>query len=154
MAGPELARAVSAFLEIAQQPIDDGSFTIYTFSDTVGEWPEGWQKMPSADAVSKAQSYLSALKADRGTSVVPALKAALSLDKKDLAVVLITDGRFEESDTRVAQMVKVYQGKRVKAGLPRAVLGAIGVSKWVTGDSLAAIAEVGGGGYYKFTADK
>ena len=54
MAGPELARAVSAFLEIAQQPIDDGSFTIYTFSDTVGEWPEGWQKMPSADAVSKA----------------------------------------------------------------------------------------------------
>ena len=154
MAGPELARAVSAFLEIAQQPIDDGSFTIYTFCDTVGEWPEGWQKMPSADAVKKANTYLSSLKGNGDTFVVPAFKEALALDKKELSVVVITDGRFGSPDGHILKELEAYQKARVKRKLPRAVIGAIGVSKWATGDSLAAIAEAGGGGYYKFTEGK
>ena len=150
MEGPEIAKAISAFLLIARQPIDAGSFTIYTFAEVVAMWPEGWQKMPSEDAVRKAQKFLESIVPGNGTQVVPALREAFRGKKKALSVVLITDGFFDEHDVRVAQHLKLAKTERAALGLPPVVLGAIGIHGEKTMNSLAAIAKAGGGGYYSF----
>ncbi len=164
MAGLKFDRACGAVLEIAGQPVDEMEMAVFAFDNTPTRWPgipeprdleqgikgipKGWAALPSQVAMNKSSRWLSGISPDGGTLVIPALLAALAEERKELSIVLITDGQFyqERTDTILAA-VETAQRAREAKGLGRAVILAYGVAGEST--ALQKLAEVGGGGFYK-----
>ena len=164
MAGLKFDRACGAVLEIAGQPVDEMEIAVFAFDNTPTRWPgipeakdlekgikgipKGWAALPSQEAINTSSHWLGGISPDGGTLVIPPLLAALAEERKELSIVLITDGQFyqERTDSILAAVEKA-QKARVAKGLGRAVILAYGVA----GESIALqkLAEAGGGGFFK-----
>lgn len=156
MKGDKFVKAIKAVVKISEQPTDELQIAAIAFTGTTSRWkglpekgvPQGWAQLPSMIAVQKAESFLVGRGAQGDTLVTPALKLALSERRKDLTIVLVTDGDFfGESDESILKMVKERQSWRVKQGLGKANIWVYGVG--VERKILSSLAKTGDGGYYR-----
>lgn len=167
MAGLKFDRACGAVLEIAGQPVDELEIAVVAFDSTVSRWPglpepsdpergikgvpRGWAALPSQLAMDESSRWLNGISPDGGTLVIPPLRAALAENRKELSVVLITDGQFYQERTDVIlAAVEASQRQREEKGLGRAVILAYGVAG--ESNALKRLAKAGGGGFFKRTA--
>jgi Mg-chelatase subunit ChlD len=169
MEGQRFANACSGVLEIASQPIDEMEIGLIAFEDDHARWPgvpdpapaegasapegerqlpSGWARLPSKDAVDAASAWLAARPPRGGTQVIPALTAALTEPRRELTVVLVTDGQFyQEDDAEVLAAIERAQQARAARGWGRAVIVVYGVGD--VHDVLKDVAKRGKGGYFR-----
>ena len=148
--------AIRKMQEITNQPIDDYEFAVIVFSDNIERWeglpdedtPKGWAKLPSVEAISNAQKFVSCGRDHDGTDFAPPLIAALSEPRKDLTLVLITDGIFDHAYHEapfILNTISSLQQWREKSGLGRAVIYAIELEHK---DWLKQLVKLGDGGLF------
>lgn len=160
MRGDKLGAACAAVTGALQQPVDEMEIAVIAFNDQPRRWPgipeaegerkipAGWAALPSQDAVREAEKFLAGLGAEGNTLVVPALQAALAEERKELSLVLVSDGIFQqESEDEVADALEAGQKKREERELGRAVLLVYGVGS--EAGVLRRLGTAGRGGYLR-----
>lgn len=160
MQGDPLSEALGAVTRFLHEPVDELQVGILAFSDGTTRWPgipekraarpvpEGWAAFPSKEALERAQGWLSDLPARGGTNVAPALREALSEARRELTIMLITDGKFPDAQSNVLPpLVAEAQAEREKLGHGRAVIACYGIGP--TEPTLIKLAELGEGGYFR-----
>lgn len=155
MQGDHFTRALTAFKQIAETPIDDLQIGVIAFNDEVIRWPgrpeegvpPGWARLPSS-AAEAAQNWLSALGAGGDTLVAPALTAALEERRPNLSIILVSDGLLgRERTDDIMRLIRVKQLDREEANLGKAVIGVYGLGPCQK--ILCSIAEMGHGAYIR-----
>lgn len=159
-----LGDALGAVSMIMEQPTDDMQIACLAFNDAVSRWPgyrtkgdvrldAGWARMPSNVAIHKARAWLAAFQASGMTNVEQAIKTALEETKRDLTIVLVTDGDFPED--RLMRIARRWQTRRVEQKLGRAVIMVWGVgSEASKSQAAASLANFGGGGLWIDSKEK
>ncbi len=137
---------------ILRQPTDAAEIAVVAWRSKPQAYktPSGglWIKLPDFDQVRKAEAWLRQQKPDGGTYIIPALELALALDKKQLSVVVITDGIWSEIDAAVMDSTEELQRRRLKRGHARAVIGVLAVCKQKKDSVSARLGGKHGGGCY------
>lgn len=152
MTTEEASFAINQFCDIAMSADIslEVEINVVAFGKDHKSWGRGWQKMPSHDTLMSARRFLEAPGVHTNeTRVIPPLRRAMMANKKELTVVLISDGNFGDSDENITSAIKRTQKLRVLKGLPRALVGCVGVET-TPKDSLKKIAHVGGAGYISY----
>ena len=162
MQGDKFAAACQAVTQALQQPVDELEIAVLAFNDTTSRWkgvpeaaregrhavPEGWAALPSQEAVEQASAFLLEAGADGDTLVIPALEAALKEGRKELSIVLVTDGIFQrETGDEVLAAFEAGQRRREERGLGPALLMVYGVGS--EADVLSRLGRAGKGGYLR-----
>lgn len=161
MRGDKFGAACKAVVGAFEQPVDELEIAVLAFNDEPRRWPgipeegeggrripEGWAALPSREAVEKAERFLSETGADGDTLVIPALTRALAEERRELSLVLVTDGIFQrESADEVLAAFEAGQKAREERELGRVVLLAYGVG----GEApvLRSLGAAGRGGYIR-----
>lgn len=155
--GDRIASAVNQVKIISKQATDDMELAVIAFNEESYRWegiPEegitpGWAALPSKAAIEGAQQFIAGISdSSTGTYFEGALRKALSEGRKELSIVLITDGDFAGRDTTESLfgMVNKIQGDRDRAKIGKALIYVIGVAGNV--EWLGKLAEDNGGGFY------
>ncbi len=165
MQGDPLSEALGAVTRFLHEPVDELQVGILAFSDGTTRWPgipekraarpvpEGWAAFPSKEALERAQGWLADLPARGGTNVAPALREALAEPRGELTVMLITDGKFPDSQANVLPpLVAEAQAERERLGHGRAVIACFGVGPAEA--TLIKLAQLGEGGYFREVPDE
>lgn len=160
MQGDPLSEAIGTISRFLHEPVDELQVGILAFSDGTTRWPgvperrparpvpEGWAAFPSKEALEKAQGWLADLPARGGTNVAPALREALTEPRRELTIMVISDGKFPDSQANILPaLVAEAQAEREKLGHGRAVIACYGIGP--TEATLARLAELGEGGYFR-----
>lgn len=160
MHGDHFHRALNAVSQLLETPTDDLEVGVIAFNDATIRWPgrpeperakpvpPGWASLPSEEAVSAANRWLEELGAGGDTLIMPALRDALAEPRKELSVVLVTDGLFgRERTSEIHALIASLQEDRERRGLERAVIGVYGLG--APQKILYEIAEMGRGGYLR-----
>lgn len=151
--------------DLLGRPGDELLVQLFAFKENSARWPgvppdpneqrfgppppEGWTEFPSIPALESAQRWLTAQGARGGTNPVAAMTEALSLEQRDLTVVLITDGDFGSHVAEFLTVVEALQQARIKKGLGRAVIFVIGTGPEAAREShLLTVGRVNGGGMH------
>lgn len=155
MTGDSLQRAMRLVGELLHSPIDDYELAIGAFSDRTWRWegvpepddyrpvPQGWARFPSMDALNSAQAWLSGFRANGGTNPCAALREALQEGRKDMSVLLVTDGKFDNGPAAALEVFNAEMSKR------RVVFMVYGVGNGVENEAhLAYMGREGGGGFW------
>ena len=140
----DLPRAWWAWRQITEQPTDDSNLAVWCFNGRVTRYPVDWIALPDAEALGKATAWVESHQAEGDTLVIPALRAALKQRRKDLTVVVVTDGHFHgERREQIQAAVAQLQAWREAKGLGRAVIACVGVGS-VNERGLSACEDGGG----------
>jgi hypothetical protein len=153
MGGERSLRAIEQVIEVAGQETDDIEIACITFSDETNRWPEdgSWRHLPDSDALVEIRTWLGDKYQGKGTPVTPAITRALTEDKKELTVVIISDGIFDEMQDTILAHFERLQMHREEFGYGRVVLAGVGISPPEHGDELKALVEhagIFGAGYF------
>lgn len=112
--------------------VDEWKFCVFTFNDRGVDRFRDWEEA-SVDSFKAAHKW-SNKPWQRGTLSYAdaAIKKALQLKKKDLTVILITDGGFSNGSggdgmDRVKKIINEGQAWRVKHGYGKAIIACIGI---------------------------
>lgn len=158
MKGEPLGRALGMVAEVVEQPLDDLEIGIISFADATNRWPgyrgpkdedlpDGWGRLPSAQTLASAKAWIQSWRGGGGTDPLGAIATAINENRKDLSVVLVTDGDFP-AETALA----AFRGSlkaREAAGLGRVVFMVLGVGSASPKQShMVDMAREGGGGYF------
>lgn len=146
-------RAIEMTLMVASQPTDDMEACLIGFTRTSLRWKQGWKKLPSQKVVDDMGAWVKQFASNwAGTELGPALTQALAEEKKELTVVIISDGEFyRESTKALLAILEEGQKAREKKKLPRAVVMTIAVGKKQSANKLRALGKAGKGGCYLWT---
>ncbi|RMG09418.1 MAG: VWA domain-containing protein [Planctomycetota bacterium] len=178
MEGDKFASACQAVVDIAAQPVDAMEIAILAFDDEVARWPglpasggppprfqatvppralpraparrvpPGWAALPSREAVRHASAWLARRPPEGGTRIIPALRAALAEPRKELTVVLVSDGQFyQERGEAILAALEEAQRAREAKGLGRALLLVFAVGEPAA--LLEDLGRLGRGGTYR-----
>ena len=150
-----VTKSIEAVLAVSQQPTDDMEVCLFGFTHKSVKWHAGWKKLPSAKVIKSLSDWLLVTKSMYGSTYLrPALLHALKEKKKNLTVVVISDGLFDyETEKDLIKALEEGQKARVKNKLPRAVVITICVgskSKQAT-RKMRALGKAGKGGCYLWT---
>lgn len=148
MHGQDFTDAIGAFRQVSEQPIDELEISVIAFTDITARWPgldgSGWAELPSLEAMEAASGWLEALGAGGDTLVTPALMEALRLDRKELSIVLVSDGLFgRELSHHILGAVAGAQQERIQKGLDPALIAVYQVGGYKT-KLLEALGREGG----------
>ncbi len=150
MSGKRIGAAISAVGLLMKRPGESYQYKLVAFRDKVHVWPQGWVEMPSPGSLEAAQRWLVSLGGEYGaageTFVTPAIRLALQEKRKDLSIVLISDGSFTFGADLVTLSFEVGQKLRRERKLGEAVLMCIGIGR--THPHLEALGRMGKGGLY------
>lgn len=160
MHGDHFHRALNAVTALLEHPTDDLEVGVIAFNDATLRWPgkpepdrakpvpPGWASLPSEEAITSANRWLEELGAGGDTLIMPALRDALGEQRKELSIVLVTDGLFgRERTSEIHALIAGLQQDREEKGLDRAVIGVYGLG--APQKILYEIAEMGRGGYLR-----
>lgn len=150
MVGDSLAKAVGAVEMVAGQPLDAGEFAVLAFSGRTKRWTyrgRTWTPLPNARAVREATKWL---RADIGgsTDLEAALVVALAEPKRDMTIIVVSDGIVAAPGAAV----EAAQKRRAKRhGRAMIMCLGIGSSPTYVGSRsvLARVAKAGGGACYR-----
>lgn len=145
--GDLYALAVREALGVAEQASDAGRVRFGAFGDAL-EWePQGWVRLPDAEALALARGWLTHHGAGRGTDLAGAVAAALEIEEPELGVVIVTDGYPDLGPDGAAARVEARNAAR--AGGP-ATIGVVVVRPNADGDRFGrALARIGRGAYVR-----
>lgn len=122
----DIAGRVITGVEVATQfPTDHLRFCAYVFNNEGCHRYKDWvDASPDEFKATKKFVY-----ANRGVSsyAAKAIRDALLQPKKELTVIIISDGGFSESINRIKATIKVGQEWREKSGYGRAIICTIGI---------------------------
>jgi hypothetical protein len=135
---PHMGDVMKIVRAIVGQPLDEFEIAVGTFDNRPGRWPgvpeadahrpvpPGWARLPSADALKLAETWLQH-EAPKGGGTEPevALKAALAEPRADLSIVYVTDGEYTAED--VMKAIRQGQAARKAKGLGEAVIAVYGI---------------------------
>lgn len=133
----QLEEAFEFMQGITKHPIDEMQVAVLGFNEinpTRGKlglfrWPgipkkgvpEGWASLPSMTILKKIEKWLDDLLEQRkgaGTRVITGLEKALTENRKDLSIILVTDGIFQQESTEeIIKAIETFKEARNKAGL-------------------------------------
>jgi Mg-chelatase subunit ChlD len=160
MTGDPIRQALLAVNRFLVEPTDELQVALFAFADDTSRWPgipepggprpvpPGWAALPSETAMQQAEEWLQSFPTRGGTIVIPALRDALKEPRLELSIVLVSDGKFSEDQVAALPgIIAEAQVERAKAGLGEAVVACYGLGDQA--DSLRAIAQAGGGGYFR-----
>lgn len=142
--------AVREAVRVAEDATDEGRACFFAFGSDVTPDPQGWIKLPDAEALALARGFLLSLQPYGRTDVVSAARDALLLPEPDLGVVIVTDEDPDGGALAAAAQVVALNEVRPSP----AVVGVIGV---FPRDDLAfghAVAAACGGGYVRVVPAK
>lgn len=145
-----IEESIRSFREVSRQPVDEMNLSVVAFASETAFWD--WRKLPDQRAVDDAEAWLEMARTRLGLNTKPiqAFERALALDKEELSVVLVSDGEFWSPPPNViVAAIKRFQKEREAAGKRSAVICCIGVDAREK-ESLAAIAKLGKGGYFRW----
>jgi len=134
---------------------DDLRIACYAFDTLSYRWPgvkgKGvlpcWAKFPSAIAQKNLLAWLGARSRDGGTSPEFAMAAALKSPQKDLSIIFISDGVFNQ--VVLDHAIRRGQALRKKNGLKPARIMAYGVGDHVKSSrSMLSVGKHGRGGFW------
>lgn len=145
-----LGRAVRGYLDIAQQGSDDYAMRLRVFDNHARAWRAGWVNLPDKLAVDAAHEWLLKQAARGGTRVGPVLAESIREPRRELTVILISDGQFyQETGTRILNTVAKAQAWRVEQGLGKAVVAVVFVGNHEPSALMLQLAKEGGGGCFR-----
>lgn len=168
----QLEEAFEFMKGITKHPIDEMQIAVLGFNEidlTRGNlglfrWPgipkkgvpEGWASLPSMTILKKIEKWLDDLeeqRKDAGTRVITGLERALEEPRKDLSIILVTDGIFQkESTEEIIKAIETFKEARDKAGLSpvQIMIYQVRTESYVVDPSaiLAEIAPACAGGHY------
>lgn len=158
----KIKRLVGFVGSVIQQPLDELQIAIFAFDTSMYRWPgvadppedtkpvpKGWAKLPSEEALKSAQAWLSQFTSGGGTRPEETLRAALSEERTDMSVVVVTDGDYNNGSAESTAIVAERQAWREKKGCGKAVIMAFGVGKGsAKQEHLAALGRTWLGGFY------
>jgi len=120
-------KAHKAFQIATQFPTDELNFCMYTFNDQGVDRFRDWKKA-SPDEFKAAHNW-ARKKWQRGvlSYAGAAIRKALHLEKRELTIIIISDGGFTEGYKKIKDIITEGQGWRVKYGFGRAIIACIGI---------------------------
>lgn len=119
------AKARAAFVEATKQPTDELNFNIISFSNEGQQDVRGWRQA-TVEEFEETDKWLHS-KSGIKSYGCKAMEMALQEKKKDLTVILISDGGFSEGFAKMRESLAKGQAWREKEGLPKALLVSIGI---------------------------
>ena len=138
MSDKRLTAAISTVLSLAEQPIDELQIALITFDTDHQTWigkpdpdayrpvPPGWAQLPDPELVGDNGALAVFIRGNLktgGTNPQSAIREAID-DRKDLTVVVITDGEFPPASL---VGIPAYQAARIAKNLDPAELVFYGV---------------------------
>lgn len=167
MTGNPLRDALGVVRDFMSSPVDELQVGIMTFSDATERWPgrpepdarprpvpADWAAMPSEPAMRSANEWLGQHPASGGTNVAPAMQRALSEARRELTILLVSDGKFPDAQMNVMPaLIAETQAERVRLGHGEAVVACYGIGSCSI-ETLASIARIGHGGYFRTVPDE
>ena len=150
-----VTKSIEAVLAVSQQSTDDMEVCLFGFTSKSTKWHASWKKLPSAEVVLSLGHWLRDNKPAFGSTFLkPALLHALKAEKKNLTVVVISDGLFDyERKEQLLEALEEGQKAREKNKLPRAVVITIcvGSENILATYKMKALGKAGKGGCYLWT---
>ena len=161
MRGDPLGKALRATACLLSSPVDDFEVAIIAFNDQAHRWPgvpepddyrpvpPGWARLPSAEALESANAWLAGFSGSGSTRPCDALAEALREQRKDMSVLLVTDGLFDGGQDESVSVFEEGQTRRARGSVGRAVFVVYGVGQDTAGRAhLAHFGREGGGGFF------
>lgn len=128
MTGEKLSRAIDQTIEIAGQETDDLQIACIAFDDGQRRWPGGWAKLPDPDVLVELRTWLNTTCRGGNTPIAQALIMAMQEPVRDMTLIIVSDGFFDEETGALTDLFKGLQEARVTAGLGKVVLVGVGIS--------------------------
>ena len=144
MAGKKHGMAVHEAMRVAEQAGDDGRVRFYAFEDDVLADPQGWIKLPDAEALALARGFLRHHGPAGSTNLVGAMQEVLALEEPDLGVVIVTDEEPDGGALPAADEIERLNAARQHP----ATIGVIGIFP-SSAELGAAVATAAGGPYLR-----
>lgn len=171
-----ISGAFDAVRLMTSMPGDDLEIAVIAFSDYHVRWPgikerclhrkgvkcsprwrclpPGWARFPSLTARKAILRWLQGTQVrainGNGTRAAPAMVSALAERRKNISVILVTDGEVEAGTT--VKMLKLWQKNRIARGLGAAVFRTYGVGNFVKEATvMRELGKLGGGGFWAHT---
>lgn len=148
--------AIEVTLSTAAQPVDEMEACLISFTSDCLRWSNGWVRLPDKDAVDDMGHWLSVFKSNWATTrLIPGLALALKENKRELTIVIVSDGQFYvESRAMLLSVLETGQKAREERGLPRALIICMAVGKERAAKKLQALGKAGKGGCYLWKIPK
>ncbi len=150
MSGKPIAAAMSAVGMLMRRQAEVYDFKLIAFRDRVHVWPMDWVQMPAEGMLRRAREWLQSLGGAYGTTgetlVTPAVRLALSEERSDLSIVLISDGAFTFGGNLVRISLETGQKLRKERRLGEAVFMTISIG--VSHPHLEKLGRIGRGGAF------
>lgn len=158
MHGNALSMAVNALLDISEQNVDEFDIALIAFNDSLARWPgipgsgtpRGWASMPSDKALQNMKEWVNNFNASSNTHLIPALIRALSEQRDELTIIIISDGQFNDPTPNtvppiamILNTIAVGQQERAKMGFQPANIICYGIGP--INENLRVIGALGGG---------
>lgn len=146
MAGESLAKAHGFIQTILNKPEDAYDVMLWAFSNQTWRWRQDWTQFPDEKAAKAADAWIWMQRTAGCTDPLGAIKAALEQDTKNLTVLMVSDGDFDDL-SRAAAVYRTGQDDRKEKALllfylPGSILASPGV------ENAKQLAEEQGGGLW------
>lgn len=161
MSGASLDRAMGAVRALLSSDVDDFEVAIIAFNDQSHRWPgipepdayrpvpAGWARFPSVEALESANAWLAGFGGSGNTRPCDALAEALREQRKDMSILLVTDGIFTGGPEAAIRVVDEGQSRRADSRDGAAVMVVYGLGANAEKQAhLARFGRQGGGGFF------
>lgn len=146
MQGDRYSKAVDTLISIATQETDELNISALAFDQKQTRWiyqydgntPNYWARLPDLDAIERLHAWLGTVCQNGNTTFIPAITTAFNEPKRDLTIIVISDGIFDEDQGEiVASVLALQENRRPRHG--DAVFVGFGISPTLLFDDLRAI---------------
>jgi len=146
MQGEKYACAIRQAMWVAEQADDAGRVRFYEINDATAAEPQAWIKLPNAEALAVARTWLSSISPTEGTDLAAAAREVLALEESPLGVVIITDADVDGGPEKTRKAIADANGRRKEP----ATIGIVAIAPTEDHETLARdVASAAGGAYVR-----